>query len=322
LQKEINLSSHLTGIFLIILSLFFISCEKHESLNFSSHQINTNDEITGVYFSDHLNGIAVGGNTWTRAIVCRTNDGGLNWSIDSLFDKEIFCIGILNPEHILAMGIEMNLYEFLGIQNIVHKINHRGNFKFIRAMAVIDSNHILAVHGLGNGSIEKFGLHSDSTTTVLDIRNDLNCIQCLDNKHCVAGGYGILLNTSDGGEVWDTVNLTGDHFIDISVVQPSAIFVLGAGGSVIRSDDYGAHFIQIKSGGIINSSPPFRCIGFRNLNEGMIAGEDGLIMITRNAGADWNVVDGLPVFDVKDIFIDENSYWLCGSGGHVIVVKL
>lgn len=48
-------------------------------------------------------------------------------------------------------------------------------------------------------------------------------------------------------------------------------------------------------------------ICFKDANEGMIAGENGFIQITRNSGDDWIVVDDLPVFDVKDIFLMEPS---------------
>jgi photosystem II stability/assembly factor-like uncharacterized protein len=322
LQKEIELTFHRLYFFLFIFSFLISSCIKHENVSFQSHSVPTHDEITSIYFSNPLEGIAVGGNTWTRGIVGRTADGGKTWKIDSLFDKEIFCSTYLDNGTLLAMGIEFNLYALSASAINIHKINHQGNFRFIRGVSAYDENHIIAVHGLGNGKIEKFGIHSDSTRTVLEINRDLNAIQCLDSLHWIACGYGIVLRSTDAGEHWDTLDITGDHFVDITWLPPNTIFLLGAGGTVLKSVDLGIHFNEIKSGGIIDKSAPLRCIHFKNTQEGIIAGEDGLIMFTRDGGNQWSILDGLPLFDVKDIFYDGKQYWLCGSAGKIISFEL
>ena len=54
----------------------------------------------------------------------------------------------------------------------------------------------------------------------------------------------------------------------------------------------------------------------------MIAGENGTILITRNSGDDWIVLDDLPVFDVKDIYFDGTYYWLCGSEGSIMSLDI
>lgn len=318
LQKEIELAFHRLYFFPIALFFLISSCIQHESVLFQSHSIPTNDEITSVYFSNPLDGIAVGGNTWTRGIVSRTSDGGKSWKIDSLFDKEIFCASYLDNGTFLAMGIEFNLYELKANETFIHKIKHQGSFRFIRGVAAFNENHIIAVHGLGNGKIEKFSIHSDSSQTVLQIDRDLNAILCMDSLHWIACGYGIVLRSSDAGEHWDTIDITGDHFVDIAWLAPNTIFLLGVGGTVLKSEDLGIHFNKLKSGGIIDNSAPLRCIGFKNIQEGIIAGEDGLIMSTKDGGNHWSILDGLPSFDVKDVYYDDGRYWLCGSSGIIV----
>ena len=306
----------------ILFSILVSSCIKHESVLFQSHSIPTSDEITSIYFSNDKDGTAVGGNTWSRGIVCRTNDSGKNWKVDSLFDKEIFCASPLSAQLIFAMGIELNLYELREQENIVHKIKHQGNFRFIRGVSAYNENNIIAVHGLGLGSIEKFNIHSDSTRTVLNINRELNAIQCLDSLHWIACGYGIVLRSADAGEHWDTLDIIGDQFVDIAYLPPTTIFILGVGGTILKSDDLGLHFNKIKSGGIIDNSAPLRSIHFKNNQEGIIAGENGLVMLTRDGGANWLIVDGLPEFDVKDIFYNGERYWLCGSLGIIVSFEL
>lgn len=319
LQKKINLIFYRCTVFIFLITVSFFSCVNHETVVFESHSINTSDEITSVYFHNASYGIAVGGTTWTRGIVCSTLDGGNSWKIDSVFDKKIFCLSHNSNGLILAMGIELNLYELRQQETIIHRIKHPGSFKFIRGVSLFDSNTIMAVHGLGsNGSIEKISLHADSTRTVLNINRELNAIKSLDSSKWIACGFGIVLRTEDAGEHWDTLNVFGDHYVDIAWQAPSSVYILGLGGTVLRSDDQGNNFYKVKSGGTITNSPTFNCIGFKNAYEGIIAGEKGLVMLTRNGGVSWSVVDGLPTFDVMDIFIDVNRYWLCGDSGTII----
>ena len=75
--------------FLFTILLFIFSCSKEENASFTTFQTPTQDELCGIYFWNQMEGIAVGGNTWTRAIRLSTNDGGLSWKKDSLFDKQI-----------------------------------------------------------------------------------------------------------------------------------------------------------------------------------------------------------------------------------------
>ena len=310
---------------LILLSTFlvlFSSCLKHELAEFQSHSIQTTDEITSVYFRDGMDGIAAGGNTWIRAIACRTNDGGKSWNTDSLYDKEIFCSSHDEAGLFIAMGIELNLYELRPQETVIHKMNYQGGFRFIRGVSMYDSNNIIAVHGLGNGSIEKFSLYSDSTRTVLNINHELNAIQCIDSLHWIACGFGIVLRSKDAGIHWDTLEVFGDHFVDIAWLAPTTMYIVGAGGIVLRSDNTGIHFYEVKSGGVISNAPPFRCISFKNIQEGLIAGENGLVMLTRDGGSSWSIVDGLPDCDVKDIYFDGSQYWLCGSSGTIISFRI
>jgi photosystem II stability/assembly factor-like uncharacterized protein len=309
-------------LFLFNAILFFISsCVKHESVLFKTHSVPTKDEINSVLFKDVNHGIAIGGNRWSRGIVCRTSDSGLHWVVDSVYDKELFCLSSTTDHEIVAMGIELILYHVKEQETIIHKIKHDGTFRFIKGISAYDSNTIMAVHALNNGSIEKFSLHSDSTQTVLNLNHELKAIQCIDSLHWLACGYGIVLKSNDTGVHWDTLNISGDDFVDINFISPGIVYILGSGGTVLRSLDSGNQFQTITSSGIIGSSPVLRCIAFKNAQEGLIAGDDGFAMRTRDGGLTWIQLDGLPIFDIKNIYFDVYRYWLCGTSGMIISIE-
>ncbi|HEX5626138.1 MAG TPA: hypothetical protein VFX48_08985, partial [Saprospiraceae bacterium] len=89
-----------------------------------------------------------------------------------------------------------------------------------------------------------------------------------------------------------------------------------------RSGDQGLHFEKRRKGGIIGGGPPFKAICFKNRDEGLIGGEDGLLLRTEDGGKDWIQLEGLPAFNIQDISFDGKKYWLCGSGGRILSLLL
>jgi photosystem II stability/assembly factor-like uncharacterized protein len=321
-KAKLSLKPLISEVVIIISGLLLLSCNKQETLLYSDHSIPRKDEITSVYFTDRDHGIAVGGATWTRGLICKTKDGGQFWQVDSVFDKQILCMTNISSDLQIAMGIEFNLYLISNLETRINTLNHRGGFRFIRGISAFNSNHILAVHGLGMGMIHRISLHSDTSQIIHTINRDLNAIQCLDSLHWIVCGFGIVLRTSDGGMNWDSLEIFGDHFIDISWNVHNSLHLLGAAGTVYVSHDKGKHFTKIKSGGIIGNSQVYRCIAFKNAEEGIIAGEDGLVMFTRDSGKNWIEAEGLPRFDCKDIYHDGQRYWICGSDGRIISLAI
>lgn len=308
-------------VFIVVLILLF-SCTKHETIQYQSFNVLTSDELTGIYFTNPMEGYAVGGNTWTRGLICKTQDGGQHWTKDSVFDKQLFSLSGSTDGLIIGMGIELIAYEIRQNENIIHKIKHEGNFKFIRSVSVFSRDLILAANGNGTGSIEKISTTSDSTHTVHTIDRDLNTIQYLDSLHWIAAGYGIVLRSIDAGHHWDTVDIKGDQFTDISRIDQNSLFILGTGGTIFFTENKGQSFRKIRSGGIIGNKPPFKTICFIDSQTGMIGGENQLVFITRNGGEDWIQLDDLPPFDIKDIFYDGTHFWLCGSNGTILSFKI
>ncbi len=321
-KEKLDLKKNLVALLIALCGFGLFSCSKQEFLLFQDHSVPCMDEICAVNFKDEQNGIAVGGLSWTRGIICKTEDGGKNWSIDSVYDKQILCMTAVTSELQLAMGIEFNLYQITKQQTQIQSLKHSGSFRFIRGISSFDQHHIMAVHGLGTGIIHRISLTSDSSQVLHTINRDLNAIQCIDSLNWLACGFGIVLQTSDGGIHWDTLELFGDHFIDICLSKSGVLYIIGTAGTVYVSTDKGKHFTKIKSGGIIGNSEVYRCIAFKNTEEGIIAGENGLVMFTRDGGKNWIEAEGLPLFDIKDLYYDGQRYWICGSNGRIISLAI
>lgn len=310
-------------IFLFFVLIFlFNSCVKHESLEYHDFIRITDKELTGIWFTDLKQAFVVGGNTWSAGIAANTQDAWKNWQLDSLSDKELFCISSTPQGQVIGMGIELWAYHLNESPLRIQKLKHVGPFRFIRSVTAFNDKQIMAVNANGTGSIERFSIYADSTQTVFESRHELNAICYLDSLNWFAGGYGLVVHSKNGGEKWDTLDIQGDQFVDFSKTVGGALFMLGVGGSVYKISINPLRFEKIRKGGIIGSQAPMKAICFKDVNEGMIAGENGFIQITRNSGDEWIVLDDLPVFDVKDIFFDGRYYWLCGSEGSIMSVEL
>ena len=303
--------------FLISILLFIFSCSKEENASFTTFQTLTQDELCGIYFWNQMEGIAVGGNTWTRAIRLSTNDGGLSWKKDSLFDKQIFCLGSNLQGLLIGLGIEFNCYQFTTQQTTISKL---GDFRFFRALDVYNPELIIAAGGesFGTGYLEKINTISLTSRQILTINKELDAVQCIDSLNWVAAGYGIILRSRDAGEHWDTLDYSGDHFRDMSFAD-SVGYIIGITGTILKSDDAGFTWNKIrKSQSIFVKNFPLRTVCFKNKWEGIIGGEDGLIWRTTNGGTSWITLNGLPDCNYLDSFWDGSHFWLCGSNGVII----
>ena len=308
----------------LISLLFFLfnSCTKHESLDYHDYIKISDKELTGIWFIDLNQAFVVGGTTWSAGITASTKDTWKNWQLDSLSDKELFCISGTPNGQVIGMGIELWAYHLNEIPIRIQKLKHVGPFRFVRSIAAYSNELVMSVNANGNGSIERFSIYADSTQTVFESRHELNAICYLDSLNWLAGGYGLVVHSKNGGENWDTLDIQGDQFVDFSKTVHGSLFMLGVAGTVYKITNNPLRFEKIRKGGVIGSQAPLHAICFKDANEGMIAGENGFIQITRNSGDDWIVVDDLPVFDVKDIFFDGTIYWLCGSEGTIMSLKI
>lgn len=304
-----------------VILLIFFSCSDTEEINFTSHDTQTKDELTGIYFWNPGEGFVVGGSTWNRAIRLSTYDGGLRWQRDSLFDKQIFGLGSNPQGKVFGLGIEYMVYEFLPQSTARQRI---GDYRFFRSLDFFTPDQILAVGGesFGQGYLEKINAITGTTQQILKIDHELDAIQAVDQNHWVMAGYGVVFYSENAGLNWDTLDVSGDHYRDIFFVDENTGFMVGIQGSILRSDDGGRSWKTLRNPrSIFVKDRSFRTVCFKNKLEGLVGGEDGILWQTKDGGESWTILDGIPNVSYLDIFHDGTKYWICGSGGTIISFK-
>ncbi len=164
------------------------------------------------------------------------------------------------------------------------------------------------------------------------------------------GDNGTILWTSDSGSSWTPVaSNTGTSFNDVTFSDSSTVWAVGSGGTVSKSSNGGvtwstgtATYIQ---DGVVGGTTDanLNSIQFGTSNEGIAAGDGGLVLYTEDGGASWIKRDIIiikggrggeeeiigPIGDpVRDVSIGlsssgsarawvttENKYWRWGALG-------
>jgi photosystem II stability/assembly factor-like uncharacterized protein len=129
-----------------------------------------------------------------------------------------------------------------------------------------------------------------------------------------------LMNTSDGGQNWERVNMRG-AVVDVRLVR--AIFspggrgwAFGEGGAIYTTRDSGASWIRLRA------PTPFLLLGgtFIDENSGWLVGAGATILQTSDGGETWHHATLLNATNVRFnsiSFVDGRLGWAVGSGGTI-----
>ena len=150
-----------------------------------------------------------------------------------------------------------------------------------------------------------------------------------DSRGWIVGDMGLAAITTDGGENWRRVAVSGEEpFKDIFFVGDAG-WIVGDGGLILHSDDGGKSWNKQVSGVRVALLQVF----FLNRDKGFTVGTDGTMLRTDNGGSSWEVVSldwfkflpgdliekGVISINLYDIFFsDESSGWIVGDNGTII----
>lgn len=306
------------GSSLIFLMLFILSCMKEESASFKLLNTHNSDELAAIRLFDDNQILAVGGKTWERSVALVSYDAGLEWQNIPLEGRGLYALAADRSGTIYSCGLDKRIFTFTPR---IHQQYLFGDYIAFKSLDVYDSSHIILAGGesIGTGYLYKASLPAGTMEEIFSLNREMNVVHCIDSLEWLAAGFGLVIRTEDGGTNWDTLEIRGEHFLDLCTIQDSVMFLCGIGGSIYRSSDRGKHWITLRDATkIFVSAKPFRCICFKNVNEGIVAGEQGIVWLTKDSGSHWISLEGLPCVDYLDAQYRNGNYWICGSKGTVI----
>ena len=271
---------------------------------------------------DSSNILVVGGKTWERSVAYRSHDGGQQWQSVSLEGRGMYALETDASGLVYGCGLDKRLSTFTPDRQRQYVFGDYAAFKGLDAW---DDDHIILAGGesIIVGYLFRASLKRGVMEEMFSLKREMNVVHCVDSLRWLAAGFGIVMRSSDGGLSWDTLDVRGEHFLDLCTVHDSVYFMCGIGGSIYRSYDYGEHWSTLRDATrIFVTSKPLRCICFGDEMNGLVAGEGGLVWRTRDGGHHWISLEGLPCVDYLDIRHFQGRYWLCGSQGTIVSVEL
>jgi photosystem II stability/assembly factor-like uncharacterized protein len=240
--------------------------------HWSSALIQPSANLLSVFFHDRKNGWIAGYSEGKKmAVVFKTDDGGVSWHIQKLFERSQF----LSPRGLYFLG-EQHGYLVGGKED--------------SATGRTDEL-ILATNDGGKTWEQQYSALSDAPLTGVTFVDE--------SKGWVIGKEKIL-HSEDGGNDWIEQRPTNPEWIDdffgLAFISSSEGWIVGGRGSaeVLHTTDSGrtwkSQVLPIKKSPS-DSSKELLCFStqFASASRGIVGCGGGIALATTNGGADWSV---------------------------------
>ncbi|MCP4716814.1 MAG: hypothetical protein GY868_16955 [Deltaproteobacteria bacterium] len=135
-------------------------------------------------------------------------------------------------------------------------------------------------------------------------------------KIWIAGNYGVIFHSSDGGENWaEQASGVTDMLCDVDFVDSQTGWISGIKGIMLHTRDGGATWIKQNPG----TERHLLSISFVDKEYGWAIGNFATIVHTRDGGATWvsQSVEDDRIFS-KVYFVDRRNGWVVGERGAML----
>ena len=287
---------------------------------FRELDIPARHDLTAVWFTDSLHGIATSGSPWTAGELLSTADGGQSWHLDTTVHNRLECVMFDQNGQGYACGMDgLVLHRPPGLP---HWYTLRADFTWNRSCYFWDDRHGVVVVGEGfeGGAARKLGPEALwLEDTILAFPNALSAVWYSDSLTVHAAGLGYVLRSDDGGRSWSRLDARDDFFCSVHFPTPDTGYICGQSGSLLKTIDAGRHWQTLRKGASLGAkNQTFRALWFTSADKGYLVGDGGLLWRTLNGGLDWTPLAGLPdSADATDIFVLGQRGWITTLGGRM-----
>ena len=313
-------------IFILITTLFFGACKK-DLLHWQSVQelnSHTNSQLTNIHSLDGTTFIGAGGDIWSKSVIIRSTDGGYTWTCDSVPACMLEMYGMS-----IADNGTLYLSGFNGSVLISKDSGLTWQYKFLgNWLEYFGGTFVTPDTGIFISSV----LMRQSTITRLNAtfkkiddqtyQFGLNNIYFTSQNTGFVLGYGTIMKTTNRGNTWQYLDVSGDNYTAMAVLNDD-IWVCGSNGGIYRSTDAGNHWQCLRNGNdITHPHYSLRTIYFINPREGWAAGDDGKVIYTRDGGDHWSEFDRFTTSSIRCISPCPftGDLLICGDNGRLFRV--
>jgi photosystem II stability/assembly factor-like uncharacterized protein len=300
------------GLFILfITTIFFSSCKK-DLLQFQSiQQLNSHttvDRFNKILFVNNTVGFVVGGQRFYNATILMTTDGGYTWNYNSFPNagKGLYGITQMPAGGVYVCGFDGKL---------LHTNNLGSTWSFNQMQYMVYTGLAFPTPQQGilvGGTSFNYGYitYIDSVGNFIrwdSLNYQLNCIKMANSSTGYICAYGTMLKTTNGGQAWNALNISGEDFTGIDITG-NDIWVCGYNGSVYHSGNAGNSWQKERNGNDITIAH-YRLLDivFKDAQNGWAAGEDGVVIRTYDGGQHWSQYSQFTASTLHSIAICPNG---------------
>lgn len=266
-------------------------------------------------------GYAVGGDTWRRGDVARTNDYGDNWTVQTITDKGMYGLDI-SGDNKVAVGIDGQIM-VCDEQDEWKK--WRTPFWEILLDLKVHPTASYAI-AVGGQRFKKGVIKSVRTTDFSVLHFDtldkgLETVIHLEGDRWLAAGFGVVLHTQNGGADWDISYPDEAHFTSLHQGEDGTIWMGSQYGGLWRSNDNGRSWLKLHSVQTAFSARQFRDITQDEEGVLWLGGDRGTLAYSINAGADLNYLKISDEYDIRAISVVAQHIFMATQSGEIISVR-
>jgi photosystem II stability/assembly factor-like uncharacterized protein len=126
----------------------------------------------------------------------------------------------------------------------------------------------------------------------------------------IVGDIGTSLRTTDGGQTWQQIFLTGQDLAGVTFADASVGLIVGDNGLILRTTNGGLNWGAVSSGTDVNLED----VAFGDGGLAYVAGRDGVLLRSDDGGASWTVAETGTV-RYRGIWAEGTSAWAVGEDG-------
>jgi photosystem II stability/assembly factor-like uncharacterized protein len=284
-------------------------------------EISVASPIQHIEMIDDDRGYAVGGKQFGLGFAAYTENGWISSTVDSL-SVEVILDFSCKDSVCLGAGFFSRVYK--KSKNEPWSVMTLPEGRRLSTVLPMDDGWILAGgQGLQSGIIQKLDHMGDVLWTRDSFIHEFADTYAFSDEHWWVVGYGIIMQTRDGGQTWEVNQNQGDFYTSIDFVNDQVGYVVGEFGSILKTSNGGESWEELRDGDeVFNRGLTFWDVAFWTEEQGVIAGSNGLIWYTDNGGDTWQEVKGLPSVDWYTCTVQTDHLLFGGSDGTIAKAPL
>lgn len=313
-------------LYLLTICIVWSSCTTEESGYISQMiKLPTDLPVTDICFITKDTGFLSTGSLFTSGEIYQTTNGGKTWNIHKK-----------RPVGVNSLDYSNGQLSYVQSGNLLERSNDQGNtWQGSIALAWWQwNNHIKLPNGdailvggenFGRGFMHRHSLGQNQLTLTDTFDHELKDIVYTADRRLYVVGYGLVTQSTDQGQTWQSKNVVGDFFVAVDFPSSQKGYILGQYGSVYKTTNAGDNWSSIRAGNSLfaNASQKFTDLAFWGEERGFMVGSNNQVWQTKDGGGAWKQITDLGGWaDFECVTVTNNQAYIGARDGKVLIIDL